>query len=60
MRHLGRVRVSYEMLESLLPPGSRILRTYDDPEYSQSFFVLIEGPACPEIREGEAVPWINA
>jgi hypothetical protein len=58
---LGVLRVSYEMLEQMLrfPEGMKILQVFDDPQYHAQLFVRVRGPMCPEVHEGEAIPWID-
>jgi hypothetical protein len=58
---LGIVRVSYQMLEQALhlPDGMTIRRVFDDSEAYDRIILHVTGDRCPEVPEGEAIPWID-
>jgi hypothetical protein len=55
------VRVSLEALAVKLglPPDTKITAIECDAEYSGMLKLVVDGPGCPLVRDGEAIPWVE-
>lgn len=53
----GRIRVSYQVLDSLLslPEGHHVVNIVSDRYDLRTFEVMVGGPDLPEVADGEAI-----
>lgn len=58
MSKLGRVRVTYELLEEVLglPEGSSIRRVTHDEIYNRSFELVVHSPDLADVPDGMEIP----
>lgn len=61
--NIGRVKITLELLEEFigLPVGhqiTRVISNFTNEIVQREFEVFIQGPDCPEVKEGELVPEI--